>query len=60
MEYAKKMLKSKLVWLGIVQIVTSVGLFCTGDQTLTDLLFGASGILTIVLRLITTQPISSK
>jgi len=60
MAYFKKILRSKLIWLGIVQIITAVGLFFTGEATLQELLFGASGILTIVLRLITTQAIKDK
>lgn len=60
MEYLKKMLKSKLVWLGIVQILTAVGMYATGDQTLQELLFGGTGILTILLRLITKESIGAK
>jgi hypothetical protein len=60
MEYIKKALKSKLVWLGIVQIVSALGMLCTGDTTLQEFLWGGSGIITIILRLITTQPIGNK
>jgi hypothetical protein len=60
MQYLKKALKSRMVWLGIVQVLTSVGMYCTGDQTLSELLFGGTGILTIVLRLLTKEPIDAK
>ncbi len=60
MEYLKKLVRSKSFWAGIVQIVTGVGLYFTGEQSATELLVGAGGILTIVFRLITTQSIGSK
>jgi hypothetical protein len=60
MEKIKQMLKSRTVWAGIIQIVTSLSLFFTGEQTSHELLFGASGILMIVFRLITTESIGAK
>jgi hypothetical protein len=60
MDYIKKMLKSKTVWAGIIQIVTAISLFFTGEQNSHELLFGASGILMIIMRIITTQPLEHK
>jgi len=60
MTYFKQMLKSKLVWLGLAQIVTAVGLYATSEASLFEMLFGATGIMTILLRLYTTQAISDK
>jgi hypothetical protein len=60
MDYIKKMLKSKTVWAGIIQIVTSASLFFTGEQTSHELLFGASGILMIIMRIITVKPVEEK
>jgi hypothetical protein len=60
MEYIKKMLKSKTVWAGIIQIVTSLSLFFTGEQSANELLFGASGVLMILFRIITTESIGAK
>jgi len=60
MEKIKQMLKSKTVWAGLIQIVTAASLFFTGEQSAHELLFGASGILMIIFRLITTESIGAK
>ncbi|MFA5128558.1 MAG: hypothetical protein WC445_01175 [Patescibacteria group bacterium] len=60
MDYIKKLLKSKTVWAGIVAVVTGFGLFMTGEQELSEFLFGASGVLSIILRSMTNQPIENK
>lgn len=60
MDYIKKLLKSKTVWLGISEITASVGLFVSGEMTLAAFLFGSAGVLTIILRLMTNQPIENK
>lgn len=60
MDYIKKLLKSKTVWLGISQIITGVGMFFTGDQSVFELLFGASGVLVIIMRVITKMSIEDK
>lgn len=60
MDYVKKMLKSKTVWAGIVATVAGFGMFMTGEQTLSEFLLGANGVLAIVLRLMTNQGIENK
>ncbi len=60
MEYIKQMLRSKTIWAGIVQIVAGVGMYFTGEQTFQELFLGASGILMIIFRLITTESIEKK
>ena len=60
MEYLNKLVKSKTFWLGMAQIVTAVGMLVTGEQTLNEVLFGASGVLTIIFRIITVEPIGAK
>jgi len=60
MDYFKKLLRSKSMWAGLVQIVAGVGLYFTGEQSATELLVGAGGIITILFRLITTEAIGSK
>jgi len=60
MEYLKQILKSKSIWAGISQVVAGLGLYFTGEQSLNELFLGASGIIMIVFRLITTESIKSK
>lgn len=60
MEYIKKLAKSKTIWAGIIQIITGLSLYFTGEQALTEVLFGASGIMMIIFRLITTESIIDK
>jgi len=57
MKKFKSALKSKTVWAGISAIVASLALYFTGEATVAELLLGAQGILAIVLRFVTTQPI---
>ena len=58
--YIAKMLKSKTVWLGIVQVVTALGMFFTGDANMQELLLAPTGILTIIFRSITSEPLDNK
>jgi len=60
MEYFKRMLKSRTIWAGVIQIVTAASLYFTGEQSLHELILGGSGILMIIMRIITTQPIIKK
>jgi len=60
MEYLKKMLKSKSMWAGISQVVAGLGLYFTGEQSLNELFLGASGMIMIIFRLITTESIGAK
>jgi len=60
MEYLKKMLKSKSIWAGLSQIVIGLGLYFTGEQSLNEMFLGASGIIMIIFRLITTESIGAK
>ena len=60
MEYLKQMLRSKSIWAGISQIVVGLGLYCTGEQSLNELFLGASGVIMIMFRLITTESIDKK
>lgn len=60
MNYLKKALKSKTVWAGITAIVAGIGLFATGEQTTAEFLLGANGVVAIILRLMTKEPIESK
>ena len=60
MEYLKKMLKSKSIWAGLSQIVIGLGLYLTGEQSLNEMFLGASGIIMIIFRLITTESIGAK
>ena len=60
MIYFRKLVKSKTFWLGMVQIVSAVGMYITGEQNAQELLLGASGILTILFRIITTESIGAK
>jgi len=60
MEYLKQMLKSKTVWAGLAQIVACLGLYFTGEQTLQELFLGASGVLMIIFRIITKEPLGAK
>ena len=60
MEKAKQMLRSKTVWAGLTQVVACLGLYFTGEQSLNELFLGASGVIMIVFRLITTEAIGSK
>lgn len=60
MEYLKKLLRSKSVWAGISQIVAGLGLYFTGEQSVNELFLGASGIIMIIFRLITTESIGAK
>jgi hypothetical protein len=60
MDFLRKCLRSKTVWAGVAQIVAGLGLYFTGEQSLHELLLGASGIVMIVFRLITTESIGAK
>jgi len=60
MDYLKKMLKSKTVWLGLAQIVTALGLYFTGEANIQELFMAPTGILTILFRIITTTKIDDK
>jgi len=60
MAYIKQCLKSKTIWAGISQIVAGLGLYFTGEQTVQELFLGASGVIMIVFRLITTESLGSK
>jgi len=60
MDYLKKMLKSKTVWLGLAQIVTALGLYFTGDANVQELFMAPTGLLTILFRIITTTKIDDK
>ena len=60
MDYLKKMLKSKTVWLGLAQIVTALGLYFTGEANIQELFMAPTGILTILFRIITTTKIDVK
>ena len=60
MIYFRKLVKSKTFWLGMAQIVSAVGMYITGEQNAQELLLGASGILTILFRIITTESIGAK
>ena len=60
MEYLKKLLKSKTVWAGLIQVITGVSLYFTGEQSLHEIILGANGILMIIFRLITTESIGAK
>ena len=60
MAYLKKLVKSKTFWLGASQIVLSLGSLIMGDMDFQAFLLGSSGVLTIIFRLITTEPISAK
>lgn len=61
-EYLKKMLKSKTVWLGILMtIIPYIASYMTDQITLYGAVVNSiAGILVIILRLITTKPISEK
>lgn len=54
----KQFWKSKLFWLGVVQIIGAIGMYFTGEKTLEEVLFGASGILVIILRFLTNKGIT--
>lgn len=56
----KKFYKSKSIWHGIIAIVTAFGLYATGDQSLSELLLGASGVLAVALRVVTSEPLDIK
>ena len=62
LSYLGQMLKSKTVWLGIfATILPYVGYYFTEQLTLAAAITNSAvGIAVIVLRLITTQPISAK
>jgi len=60
MDYLKQMLRSKTVWAGIAQVVAALGMYATGDQSLHELLLGGSGVVMILLRLVTTDSIDNK
>jgi len=60
MEYFKKLLRSKSVWAGVVQIVAALGLYFTGEQSLHEILLGGSGIVMIIFRVISTDAIKNK
>jgi hypothetical protein len=60
MDYFKKLFKSKTFWVGLAQVVTALGLYFTGEQQLNEVLFGAGGVLMIVMRMVTTQSINDK
>jgi len=62
LNYSEQMLKSKTVWLGIcATILPYVGYYFTEQLTLAAAITNSVvGIAVIVLRLITTQPISAK
>ena len=60
MDYFKKLFKSKTFWVGLAQTVTALGLYFTGEQQLNEVLFGAGGVLMIVMRMVTTQSINDK
>jgi hypothetical protein len=50
--------KSKLIWLGVLQILVSVSEFIAGVPAGTSVITIISGILTIVLRIVTKQTVS--
>jgi len=60
MDYIKKLLKSRTVWLGLAQIVTALGLYFTGEANIQELFMAPTGILTILFRIITTTKIDDK
>lgn len=55
----KQWYQSKLLWLGVLQIVVAVVEYLAGLPVGTTVVQAVSGILTIVLRLITTQGIGT-
>jgi len=53
----KKWYQSKEIWAGIVLIVTGIGAFATGEQSLQELIMAVIGAVFTILRLQTSQPI---
>ena len=60
MDYIKKLLKSRTVWLGLAQIVTALGLYFTGEANIQELFIAPTGVLTILFRLMTKTKIEEK
>jgi len=53
----KSWLKSKTVWAGIVGIITGVGMYFTGEQSLQELAISAVSFIFMILRAVTAEPI---
>ena len=51
----KKWYASKIFWTGIVTIVTGLGAYFTGEQSLTEMLMAAFGALITIFRLFFTK-----
>ena len=49
--------KSKTLWAGVVGIVTGVGMYFTGEQSLQELSVAVVSFVFMILRAITTEPI---
>jgi len=60
MEYLQKLLKSKTIWVGIIQVLTGLSLYFTGEQNLHEVILGANGILMIIFRLISHDSVNDK
>lgn len=53
----KPFYKSKTIWAGIAAIVASAGLYFTGESTWMEAFLGAQGLVVILLRIVTEEPI---
>lgn len=49
--------KSKTVWAGIVGVVTGVGMYATGEQSLQELSIALVSFVFMILRAVTKEPI---
>ena len=54
----KSILKSKTVWTSLACIATGVGMYVTGEQSLEELMVSVMGAVFVVLRLVTSEPVS--
>ena len=57
MENAKRIWQSKTFWAGLATILTGVGLYVNGEQGIQELAMSVVGVIFIILRLATSQPI---
>lgn len=57
-EVVKKLWVSKTFWASLVSIVTGIGMFATGEQSLQELTPALLGAIFGILRLVTKDPVS--
>ena len=53
----KKFFQSKTIWAGLATIMTGVGMYVSGEQSLQELVMASVGFIFIILRMVTSKAI---